>query len=129
VFGGVLYRHPELQIVFGEGGLSWIAPVLQDAEAFVDNYGEVGERFGSPAGVITGTTTAMATFQNDPLGLISCVTSGPTESVGGRLSSHRRDVSGYGQAVANSIVDATTTDGRAGDASVGTPSNCFRLGA
>src|SRR5262249_20650070 len=36
LFGGVFDRHPNLQVVFAEGGLSWIAPALQDAENIYD---------------------------------------------------------------------------------------------
>ncbi len=32
IFGGILDRHPRLRMSFAEGGMNWVASVLQDAE-------------------------------------------------------------------------------------------------
>src|SRR3546814_5357793 len=32
IFGGILDRHPRLQIVFAEGGINWVPGALQDEE-------------------------------------------------------------------------------------------------
>lgn len=68
VFGGVLDRHPGLRIVFAEGGIGWVLPWLQDAEAMFDAYAEIIER---PRERPTHywREHCSATFQIDALGL------------------------------------------------------------
>lgn len=36
IFGGVLDRCPNLQVVFAEGGISWVTPALQNSENVLD---------------------------------------------------------------------------------------------
>ena len=70
IFGGVFDRHPEVRVVFSEGGISWVAPALQDAEMIFDTYGN-----GDLLDPIEHRPThywhqnCYATFQDDLLGL------------------------------------------------------------
>ena len=68
VFGGVLDRNPDLQIVFAEGGIGWVLPWLQDAEAMFDAYAEIIERPLYRPGHYWRRNCS-ATFQVDALGL------------------------------------------------------------
>jgi predicted TIM-barrel fold metal-dependent hydrolase len=68
VFGGVFDRHPKLKVVFTEGGISWIAPALQDAEMIFDTFADLaGPLRQRPS--YYWRQNCFATFQNDPLGL------------------------------------------------------------
>jgi predicted TIM-barrel fold metal-dependent hydrolase len=68
VFGGVFDRHPELQVVFTEGGISWVPPALQDAEMIFDTFADLaGPLEHRPS--YYWHHNCFATFQNDPLGL------------------------------------------------------------
>ena len=70
IFGGVLDRHPDLRIVFSEGGISWVPPALQDAEMIFDSYGNgnlIDRIEMRPSDY--WHRNCYATFQNDLLGL------------------------------------------------------------
>jgi hypothetical protein len=70
VFGGVFDRHPNLQIAFAEGGIAWVPPALQDAEAIFDRFGNgdvIDHLDHRPSHY--WHNNCYATFQNDPLGL------------------------------------------------------------
>ena len=70
VFGGVFDRHPNLQVVFAEGGLAWVPPALQDAELIFDSFGngDVVDRLEHRPSHYWHNN-CYATFQYDPLGL------------------------------------------------------------
>jgi len=109
VFGGVFDRHPDLQVVFAEGGLSWVAPALQDAEAFVDNYGEVGERLEHRPSHYW-RQNCHATFQNDLLGLSQLNYIGADRVMWASDYPHTEGTFGYGQGIVNRIAERTTAD-------------------
>lgn len=70
IFGGVFDRHPDLKVVFSEGGLAWVPPALQDAEMVFDSYGNgnLFERIELRPSEYWHRN-CYATFQNDLLGL------------------------------------------------------------
>ncbi len=68
VFGGVLDRHPNVQIVFAEGGIGWALPWLQDAEAMYDTYNTIIEKIDHRPSHYWRNNCS-ATFQADALGL------------------------------------------------------------
>lgn len=85
-YSGVLQRHPELKVVFTEGGLGWIAPALFEADkAYHDFDAEFSGRasgfsfskevdpnlFQKPAHPPSyyWFQNCYATFQHDPVGL------------------------------------------------------------
>jgi predicted TIM-barrel fold metal-dependent hydrolase len=109
VFGGVFDRHPNLQVVFAEGGLSWVPHALQDAEAFVDNYGDAGEQLKHRPSHYW-KNNCHATFQNDPLGMNQLCYIGADRIMWAADYPHTEGTFGYGQAVVNAIVEKTTVD-------------------
>ncbi len=69
IFGGIFDRHPNLQVVFAEGGINWIAGALQDAEL---TYGAHRELFDWPMKHRPShywQNNMFATFQTDTIGL------------------------------------------------------------
>ena len=68
IFGGVFERHPAAKVVFAEGGISWVAPFLQDAEQFYDTYGQAIQPIPQRPGRYW-RNNCYATFQTDLLGL------------------------------------------------------------
>jgi predicted TIM-barrel fold metal-dependent hydrolase len=69
IFGGVFDRHPNLKIVFAEGGISWVPPMLQDAEAIYDSYLSAIRPAIKHRPTYYWRNNCYATFQNDNLGL------------------------------------------------------------
>jgi predicted TIM-barrel fold metal-dependent hydrolase len=68
VFGGVFDRHPNVQVVFAEGGIGWVLPWLQDAEALYDTYGTLLDEIEQRPSYYWHHN-CYATFQADELGL------------------------------------------------------------
>ena len=69
VFGGVFDRFPGLRIVFVEGGLSWVASALQDADMIYESFfGQISPKLAhSPSWY--WHHHCYATFMVDPAGL------------------------------------------------------------
>jgi predicted TIM-barrel fold metal-dependent hydrolase len=70
IFGGVFDRNPSLRVVFAEGGIAWIPPVLQDAEHMYDSFGngDLIDRIDHRPSHYWHNN-CYATFQSDALGL------------------------------------------------------------
>jgi predicted TIM-barrel fold metal-dependent hydrolase len=69
VFGGVFDRHPELNIVFAEGGLGWVPSALEDAEMIFDLHWEILDYRPQRRPSDYWRECCYATFQNDRVGL------------------------------------------------------------
>jgi predicted TIM-barrel fold metal-dependent hydrolase len=111
LFGGVFDRHPNLQIVFAEGGLSWIAPALQDAEAIFDSFGngDLVERLDHRPSHYWHNN-CHATFQSDTLGLSQLDYIGADRVMWATDYPHTEGAFGYGRATVRAVVDATSPE-------------------
>ena len=69
IFGGVFDRHPDLKVVFAEGGIGWVPPALQDAEAIYDSYLSALKPALKHRPSYYWHNNCYATFQSDRLGL------------------------------------------------------------
>ena len=59
VFGGVFDRHPDLQVVFVEGGICWVASALHDADMIYTHFPTAdAAQAGTTRRAGTGATTA-----------------------------------------------------------------------
>lgn len=111
VFGGVFDRHPDMKVVFSEGGIAWVPPVLQDAEMIFDTY-----RSGDLLDDMQRRPTdywrhnCYATFQNDLLGLDQLDLIGANRIMWGSDYPHTEGSYGFGWSSMQSIVDATTPE-------------------
>jgi predicted TIM-barrel fold metal-dependent hydrolase len=111
VFGGVFDRHPNLQIVFAEGGLAWIPPALQDAEMIFDSFGNddlVEHLDHRPSHY--WHTNCHATFQSDPLGLSQLKYIGAGRVMWATDYPHSEGAFGYGREAVSAVVDVTSAD-------------------
>jgi predicted TIM-barrel fold metal-dependent hydrolase len=111
VFGAVFDRHPNLRVVFAEGGLSWVPPALQDAEAIFDSFGngDLVERIEHRPSHYWHHN-CYATFQTDPLGLRLLDIIGPDRVMWATDYPHSEGAFGYGREAARAVVDATPAD-------------------
>ncbi len=69
VFGGVFDRHPNLQVVFAEGGINWVAGVLQDCELTYGAHRELFDWDMKHRPSWYWHHNMYATFQTDAIGL------------------------------------------------------------
>jgi predicted TIM-barrel fold metal-dependent hydrolase len=108
VFGGVFDRHPKLQVVFAEGGISWVPPALQDAESIFDNFGngDIVDRLDHRPSHYWHNN-CYATFQNDALGLSQLHYLGADRVMWAADYPHSEGTFGYGQAALNAVAAAT----------------------
>jgi predicted TIM-barrel fold metal-dependent hydrolase len=111
VFGGVFDRHPELQVVFAEGGMSWVPPALQDAELIFDSWrnGDIIDRLEHRPSAYWHRN-CYATFQADPLGLRQLDIIGPDRVMWATDYPHTEGAFGYGREAVRMVVDATAPD-------------------
>jgi predicted TIM-barrel fold metal-dependent hydrolase len=111
VFGGVFDRHPDLKVIFAEGGIAWVPPALQDAETIFDSY-----RNGDLLETIERRPTeywrhnCYATFQNDLLGLNQIDLIGADRIMWGSDYPHSEGTYGYGWSSMRSVVEGTTPE-------------------
>ena len=111
VFGGAFDRHPKLQVCFAEGGIAWVPPALQDAEAQWDNFqGILDPLEHRPSHY--WHNHCFATFQNDRLGLSQIDVIGADRVLWASDFPHSEGSYGYGRASMKAVVDAVG-EGRA----------------
>jgi hypothetical protein len=109
VFGGVLDRHPDIQIVFAEGGIGWVLPWLQDAEAMFDTYSEMVERPEHRPSHYWRRNCS-ATFQADALGLSHIDILGADRVMWASDYPHTEGTFGFSARMMEAIVDQIGAD-------------------
>lgn len=110
VFGGVLDRHPKLQIVFAEGGIAWIPPMLQDAEAVLDCHRVYLDVIPERRPTEYWCDNCFATFQFDPLGLSQLGYIGVDRVMWASDYPHNEGTLGYGWDSIMNVVDTVDED-------------------
>jgi predicted TIM-barrel fold metal-dependent hydrolase len=111
VFGGVFDRHPNLKVVFAEGGIAWVPPALQDAELIFDSFGNndiIDHLDYRPSHY--WHNNCYATFQSDPLGLKQLDIIGADRIMWATDYPHSEGAFGYGREAVRAVVDATGAD-------------------
>ena len=126
VFGGVFDRHPNLRIVFAEGGIGWVPAALQDAEATVDSHGGVLELIPEHRPSDYWFNNCYATFQNDVLGLSTLDYIGADRIMWASDYPHNEGSFGYGRSSAKTVLEMLPHD-QARMALGGTASSLYRL--
>lgn len=101
----------KLQVVFAEGGISWVPPALQDAEVLFDTFGngDIIEKLEHRPSHYWHNN-CYATFQNDPLGIRLLDVVGAERVMWATDYPHSEGSFGFGRSSVKAIVDATTPD-------------------
>jgi predicted TIM-barrel fold metal-dependent hydrolase len=109
IFGGVLDRHPELKVVFAEGGISWVLTALQDAEMVCDSFGDLVDPIKlRPSDY--WRNNCYATFQNDLLGLRNLAYLGAENVMWSNDYPHPEGAFGYSADAIQDVLDHTTEE-------------------
>jgi predicted TIM-barrel fold metal-dependent hydrolase len=109
VFGGVFDRNPNLQVVFAEGGIAWVPPALQDAEAQFDIHHDILDPIKHRPSHYWHTH-CHATFQNDRLGLSQIDLIGADRAMWASDYPHSEGSYGYGRESMKAVVDMVGED-------------------
>lgn len=107
VFGGVFDRHPRLSVVFVEGGISWVASALYDADLLFHSYRSVQQPKLAHPPSWYWTKHCFATFITDPLGLTLLDRIGADRVMWSLDYPHYESSLGYSQQALRSVFDAT----------------------
>ena len=105
IFGGVFDRYPDLKVVFTEGGISWIAPALQDAEMVYDTFCSLLDPPLLHRPSDYWHSNCYATFQNDRLGLESLRYIGADRVMWANDYPHTEGSFGYTWSSVQSVLD------------------------
>lgn len=106
MFAGVFDRHPELRVIFTEGGIGWVGQTISDMDKVAeDYYTELRPRLGHPPSYYWRRQCA-ATFMKDPVGLGMLDYIGEDNVMWSLDYPHAEGVHGYAGEVAKEIYDS-----------------------
>ena len=106
VFGGILDRHPDLQVVFAEGGISWVVSTLQDAEMAYDSYVGLLDYRPELRPSEYWHRNFYATFMNDASGLREIDIIGADRAMWSSDYPHSEGTFGYSYTSMNKVIEA-----------------------
>jgi predicted TIM-barrel fold metal-dependent hydrolase len=106
VFGGIIDRHPGLRIVFAEGGINWVAAVLQDAQAVRANAHTIWDGEQQHDIPYYWHNHMYATFMSDPLGWRVIDLVGADRLMWSSDYPHAESTLGYSQDAVREVFDA-----------------------
>lgn len=109
IFGGVFDRHPDLKVVFAEGGISWVLTALQDAEMVCDSFGDLVDPIKYRP-TEYWKNNCYATFQNDLLGLRNLAYVGTGNLMWSNDYPHPEGAFGYSADSVQHVLDFTTPE-------------------
>ncbi|MBV9994746.1 MAG: amidohydrolase [Caulobacteraceae bacterium] len=110
VFSGVFDRHPDLRVVFAEGGIGWVPAALQDAEATVDSHLGALPYIPKHRPSDYWFNNCYATFQNDVLGLRLIDYIGADRIMWANDYPHNEGAFGYGRRSAQTVLNLLPGD-------------------
>jgi predicted TIM-barrel fold metal-dependent hydrolase len=108
IFGGILDRHPTLQIVFAEGGINWVPSALQDAELTYGAHREIFDIVPKHRPTDYWHENLYATFQTDALGLGLLDQIGADRVMWAQDYPHGEGTFGYTTGALRQVIDATS---------------------
>ncbi|MDA1074262.1 MAG: amidohydrolase family protein [Proteobacteria bacterium] len=109
-FGGVFDRFPSLKAVFVEGGLSWVASMLHDADMAATHFRTSINPKLKHAPSWYWRNHCYATFMTDPVGLSLLDRIGPETCLWSSDYPHQESTFGYSRSSIQAVFDATTVE-------------------
>lgn len=107
-FGGVFDRFPDLQVVFVEGGISWVASMLHDADMIYNSFPTVMNPKLAHAPSWYWFHHCYATFMTDPAGLELLHRIGADRVMWSSDYPHQESTFGYTRSAIEAVFAATT---------------------
>jgi predicted TIM-barrel fold metal-dependent hydrolase len=108
IFGGILDRHPKLNIVFAEGGINWVAGALQDAELTYGAHHAIYDWEMAHRPSHYWHNHMHATFQTDTIGLRLLDYLGADRVMWAQDYPHGEGTFGYTATAIQQVLDATS---------------------
>jgi predicted TIM-barrel fold metal-dependent hydrolase len=110
VFSGICERHPQLKMVFTEGGAHWVPAALFDADRIYRDFeSEMRPKLANPPSYYWWQN-CYATFQEDPVGLQLMDQIGAHKMLWASDYPHPESTLGYTRASVDAIFEATTVE-------------------
>ena len=110
VFGGVFDRHPDLRVVFVEGGICWVASALHDADMIYTHFPTaVQPKLAHPPSWYWHHH-CYATFMTDPPGLELLHRIGADRVMWSSDYPHQESTWGYTRSAIVAVFAATTVE-------------------
>jgi len=107
-FGGVFDRFPKLRVVFVEGGISWVASMVHDADMIWNSFPTVmNPKLKHPPSWYW-FNHCYATFMTDPAGLELLHRIGADRVMWSSDYPHQESTFGYTRSAIQAVFDATT---------------------
>ncbi len=114
IFGGILDRHPKLQVGWFEGGINWVVPAIQDAEHGYASYRSTCNWKLAHDITWYWRNHMVASFMLDPLGLELIDRIGTDRAMWSSDYPHNEGSFGYSRSAIRAVVDAVGRDVAAG---------------
>lgn len=109
-FGGIFDRFPQLKVVFVEGGISWVASALHDADMIYGSHQRTIKPMLEHFPSHYWFTNCYATFMTDPVGLCLLDRIGADRVMWSSDYPHVESTFGYTSSTIQKVFDATSLD-------------------
>jgi predicted TIM-barrel fold metal-dependent hydrolase len=113
ILGGILDRHPGLQVGFFEGGINWVPSAIQDAQHIAASFRHLGNLEVQHDPAWYWEQHLWASFMVDPLGLDLIDRIGAHKVMWSTDFPHNESTYGYSNESLASVVDAVGPDAAA----------------
>ena len=109
-FGGIFDRFPNLRVVFVEGGISWVASMIHDADMIYNSFPtNMNPKLAHPPSWYW-FNHCYATFMTDPAGLELLHRIGADRVMWSSDYPHQESTFGYSRSAIQAVFDATSVE-------------------
>jgi predicted TIM-barrel fold metal-dependent hydrolase len=110
IFGGILDRHPGIQVVFVEGDLNWIPGALQTADMLYESFYDLLDPKPLHEPAYYWKHNCHATFMYDPAGMRFIDDIGPDRAMWSSDYPHVESTFGYSWKSMKAVLDAVSPE-------------------